>query len=98
LRVVTLISQLPLSIHLYLSGARSFILRLKNPLQPSQVIAPKWTPDDGALQTLHGKALNNSATVGLFGFSVCAERKMGFKNKNLLVGIDWICLLETHYH
>ena len=32
-------------------------------------MAPKCTPDEGALHTEHGKPLNNSATVGLFGFS-----------------------------
>ena len=67
--VATLTSQLPWSIHLYLSGAHSLILRRKKPLQPSHVIAPKWTPDDGALQTEHGNALKCSAIVGLFGFS-----------------------------
>jgi len=46
------------------------VTKLKLTLQPSQVIAPKWTPDDGALQTAHGKALKSSATVGLFGLSV----------------------------
>lgn len=39
-------------------------------LQPSQVIAPKCTPDEGALQTEHGNPLNNSATVGLLGLSI----------------------------
>jgi hypothetical protein len=44
--------------------------KLFTTLHPSQVIAPKCTPEDGALQTQHGKALKISATVGLLGFSL----------------------------
>ena len=47
---------------------QNYLNRL-NTLQPSQVMAPKWTPDDGALHTEQAKPLNNSATVGLLGFS-----------------------------
>ena len=39
------------------------------------MIAPKWTPDDGALHTEQAKPLNSSATVGLLGLSWINEEK-----------------------
>jgi len=33
--------------------AELFYCEIRRTLQPSQVIAPKWNPDDGALHTLH---------------------------------------------
>lgn len=57
-------------------------------LQPSHVIAPKWMPEDGALQTAHGKRLNISATGGLLVFS--SEFSLNF-----YISLWWIILLFT---
>ena len=58
-RVLKLISQLPLDEQTNFFASVTF--RLKKPLQPSHVIAPKWSPDESSEHTLHGILLKDTA-------------------------------------